>query len=200
MTHSRRTSGGGDRPVPWPDHPYARHIERNGRKLRTKLGLGDLDPLDPERLIETFDNMVVASAAEALPHLKRGHTLLRATANRWWATAYREGDGPWLILYYPDQSETRRRASIMEEVAHIVMGHEPTKIAMCPITKVPRRTYKRSHESEAYGIGAASLVPFPGLLRLHASGLSHAEIAEHYGVSEDLARFRHQVTRVAQAQ
>ena len=199
MKHSRRTSGGAKGAAPLPEHPYSRIIEREAQKLRSRLGLGDLDRLDPEQLIGTFDHMVVASAGDAVRHVKNGPVLLRTTANRWWATAYKEGDGPWLILYNPRQTETRRRASIMEEVAHIVMGHEPSKIAPCPLSGVPRRTYKASHEKEAYGIGAASLVPFAGLLRLHANGLSHDDVAEHYGVSAELARFRHQITRVAKA-
>jgi len=190
---------GGDGNALWPEHPYARAIERRGRSLRERLQLQDLDPLDPRALIGTFDHMVVESVHAAVPHTHEGARLVEEAGNRWWAAAYREGDGPWLILYNPLQTTTRLHASLMEEVAHIVLEHKPCTISVDPILGVPRRTYRRSQENEAYGVGAASLVPFAGLVRLHRNGLSNAHISEQYGVSEELVRFRMNITRAASA-
>lgn len=87
----------------------------------------------------------------------------------------------------------------MEEVAHIMLEHRPTKLIVDPLTGLPRRTYSRSKEQEAYGVAAGSLVPYNGLVRLCRSGKTTGEMARHFGVSERLVAFRISVTGLRKA-
>jgi hypothetical protein len=150
-------------------------------------------------LIQTYDGMVPFDLGAVLSGESEDAQLLRSCSSSWSALAYREGDGCWLIAWNPWHAPTRVRASLMEEVAHIVLEHRPTKLVPDPITGLPRRTFSRSKEQEAYGVGAASLVPYNGLVILSRLGRSEADIARQFGVSEELVAFRMKVTGARKA-
>lgn len=186
--------------VPWPPDKFVRHIEGTAYKLRRRLDLADLTPLDPEALIGTYPDIKLLDLGPILAARPRDNAILSAHSAKWSAMAYREGQGPWLVVWNPWHAETRVRASVMEEVAHIMLGHRPTKLVTDPLTGLPKRTYTRSKEQEAYGVAAASLVPFNGLVHLHRTqGRSTSEIARHFCVSEELVTFRINVTGLRKA-
>jgi hypothetical protein len=84
----------------------------------------------------------------------------------------------------------RVRVNVMEEVFHILLGHEPDLL-----TVIPRAGRYLAHdvhrELEAYGCATASLVPFAGPhAMLGKSGLISPRIAEHFAVPADVVRER----------
>lgn len=87
----------------------------------------------------------------------------------------------------------------MEEVAHIVLEHRPTKMVPDPATGFPLRTFSRSKEQEAFGVGAAALVPYNGLVIMSRRGGSEADIARQFSVSQELVAFRMKVTGARRA-
>ncbi|MCA9751667.1 MAG: ImmA/IrrE family metallo-endopeptidase [Gemmatimonadetes bacterium] len=181
--------------VPWPQQGFLRRWEGKAQELRRILGLGDEDSLDPLELIEKMPGVLVASVVEIGNGTGSLLDCLRRARNSWWAAAYRETGGPWLIVYNPWQSDTRLRSSLMEEVAHIHLNHKPTRVFPDPATGLLTRDYGISKEKEAYGVAAAALVPFVGLVRQLARGEPDASIARHYGVSPALLRYRTNTTR-----
>ena len=58
------------------------------------------------------------------------------------------------------------------------------------------RDYRKTDEEEAYGVGAAGLVPYVTLKSLLAKGKTSTQIAARYGVSRDLVEYRMKVTRL----
>jgi hypothetical protein len=184
--------------VPWPENRFVRHLESAGHRLRERIALRPLEALDPQRLIASYDNMRVADLLELFGG-DPGMKVLQDHSRAWSAIAYREKPNPWLIVANPWHSETRTRASLMEEVAHIVLEHKPTRIEPCELTGLPRRTYTPSKEKEAYGVAGAALVPFNGLVPLLKAGRSNGEIADIYGVSPELATMRVNVTGARKA-
>jgi Zn-dependent peptidase ImmA (M78 family) len=180
--------------VPWPDNRFVRHLERAGHRLRSRLALSAFAALDPLSLIGTYDEMHTADLVDLFGSEHPGMDVLRAHSQAWSAIAYREKPGPWLIVSNPWHAETRRRASMMEEVAHIVLEHKPTRLEPCELTGLPKRTYTRSKEKEAYGVAGAALVPFNGLVPLLRNGDTAETIAARYGVSVELANMRINVT------
>ncbi len=179
--------------ISWPEQGFLRRWEGKAHELRRVLALGEEDPLDPFRLIEALPGVCALSAAavrRARPFLER----LYQKRHSWWAAAYREDAGPWLILYNPWQSKTRLHPSLMEEVAHIHLNDKPTQVALDADTGLLRRSYGRSKEREAYGVAAAALVPFVGLVRRLARDESDDSLAGHFGVSKDILRYRANTT------
>jgi len=182
--------------VPWPrDPPFLRRWEGKASELRRLVVAEDDDPLDPFALVDALDS-VCAASVEDLPGISIDKLReLRRHKAQWWALAYREGAGPWLILYHPWQSTSRLRVTILEEVAHIHLGHRPSRVFTDPATGLPTRSYGKSTETEAYGVAAATLVPFVGLTRMLASGATTDEIAETYGASRSLVEYRMNTTK-----
>lgn len=185
--------------VPWPQNRYVRHLEGRGHGLRTRLSLGAFDPLDPRKLIGTYDGMFLLDLLSLGATYESQLTVLRKFSNAWSAIAFREGGGPWLISWNPWHAETRVRASLMEEVSHIVLGHRPTALRRDPLTGLPKRVYTPSKEKEAYGVAGAALVPYNGLRTMVATGKTVPAIAEQYQVSEQLVQMRLNVTRAGEA-
>jgi len=60
------------------------------------------------------------------------------------------------------------------------------------------REYRKTDEEEAYGVGAACLVPFASLKKLLFLGKSSRQIAAHFRVSRELVEYRMKVTSLWQ--
>jgi Zn-dependent peptidase ImmA (M78 family) len=114
---------------------------------------------------------------------------------RWSGLALPVGDGRVLVLYNDAHPITRIRATLMEEYFHIVLGHQPSEIRLLSGAN-GHRTHDKNTESEAYGSGAAALVPYRPLRAMHGDGVSPAKIAAHFEVSRDLVYYRLKVTRL----
>ena len=87
----------------------------------------------------------------------------------------------------------------MEEICHVFLGHKPSRLSVERRDKHGRiiaRDYNESIEEEAYGTGAAALVPYAALRRMVESGRSSREIARHFYVSQALVEYRIKVSRL----
>jgi Zn-dependent peptidase ImmA (M78 family) len=106
-------------------------------------------------------------------------------------------NGLWLIVLNTEHTPERNRATLMEEFAHILLGHPPSTISLNPIELQQHRTYNPQHEKEAYSFGSALLVPYDELRSLAVlEKQSREQIAKHFLVSEQLIQYRMQVTYV----
>lgn len=90
------------------------------------------------------------------------------------------------IILNPTHDPVRRKATLGEELAHIVMGHPPSRID--PTTGF--RTYDGDIESEAYGVGGAMLMPYGQLFPLCRSGDSVTQIATRFDLSVAFTNYR----------
>src|SRR5581483_4627705 len=79
--------------------------------------------------------------------------------------------------------QTTNRATLMEEVAHVFLGHTPNRLAVVTSPdslqkkeangkKIVARDYNHDDEEAAYAIGAAALVPYAPLRRRVMKGSS----------------------------
>ena len=62
--------------------------------------------------------------------------------------------------------------------------------------RIRARDYNQDIEEEAYGTGAAALVPYTGLKRFVREGKTSAEIAKKFNVSRQLVEYRIKVSRL----
>jgi hypothetical protein len=84
----------------------------------------------------------------------------------------------------------------MEEFFHLWLGHAPTHLRLYSDGD-GRRDFDHDKESEAYGSGAAALVPYKPLRAMLEKGHRIGSIADHFLVSEQLVDFRIRVVKLS---
>lgn len=94
--------------------------------------------------------------------------------------------GKATIILNPTHDPVRQKATLAEELAHIVMGHPPSRID--PTTGF--RTYDGDVESEAYGVGGAMLMPYGQLFALCRGGVAAGDIGTRFGLSLAFTNYR----------
>lgn len=170
--------------------------------LREFAGLRrDDQRLDPFELAR-YANLFVASFAqiEALSEETR-HELLVSGKDKWsgGAASINLPDGRRLIILNPTHGKNRHNATLMEEISHVFLGHKPSRLAIKNKDKQGNaiaRDYNQAIEEEAYGTGAAALVPYSALKRFVNQGKTAAEIARHFDVSRALVEYRIKISRL----
>ena len=84
----------------------------------------------------------------------------------------------------------------MEEFFHLWLGHPPTRVRVFSSGEA-KRDFDRAIESEAYGSGAAALVPYKPLRAMLEQGQAVRAISDHYLVSQELVEFRIKVSKLS---
>ena len=108
-------------------------------------------------------------------------------------------DGRKIVILNPNHGRLRTNATLMEEVSHVFLGHQPSRLKVVAETENGQtisREYRAADEEAAYATGAAALVPFSALRRFVLEGQTSKEIAKHFGVSRELVEYRLKVTRL----
>lgn len=185
-----------------PPTPKGRHHEIRALGLRQFAGLKrDDQPLDPFELAR-FANLFVApfEAIAALSDGSKEH-LLGEGKDMWsgGAASIALPDGRRLIILNPTHGSRRHKATLMEEVCHVFLGHKPSRLAVENRSregKIIARDYNHAIEEEAYSTGAAALVPYTALKRMVSQGKTIREIARHFRVSSALVEFRIKISRL----
>ncbi|HSE30716.1 MAG TPA: ImmA/IrrE family metallo-endopeptidase [Pyrinomonadaceae bacterium] len=156
-------------------------------------------PLDPFQLAR-FANLIVVNF-DQIRELSEGarEHLLGAAADAWSGGACTLPNGMKLVILNPSHGRARTNATLMEEICHVFLGHEPNRLSV--VTKDERgrvlnRDYRKADEEAAYGVGAAALVPFRALKKFIYARKTSAEIARHFRVSRELVEYRLKVTRL----
>jgi IrrE N-terminal-like domain len=156
-------------------------------------------PLDPFDLAR-FANLIVVrfDQLRGLSDSAREH-LLGPAAEQWSGGACSLPSGMKLVVLNPNHGRARTNATLMEEICHVFLGHQPNRLSIVTKDergKVMSRDYRKTDEEEAYGVGAAALVPYSALKRLLLRGKTSGEIASHFRVSRELVEYRMKVTRL----
>src|SRR4029079_13361914 len=169
------------------------------------LGLRDFacvrtdQPLNPFDLAR-FANLIVLSfdQVQGLSAAAREH-LLGPAVEKWSGGACSLPNGMKLVILNPTHGRSRTNATLMEEICHVFLGHEPNRLSIVTRDargKVMSRDYRKADEEEAYGVGAAGLVPYSSLKRFLRNGKATNQIAAHFRVSRELVEYRMKVTRL----
>lgn len=166
--------------------------ERRAITLRAEMGLGPADALPPPELAEHLgvgyrlaDTLVPLAALSALDKLQPGCFS---------ACTLPGPNGP-VVVVNPLNSAGRQQSDAMHELSHLLLRHETRQLER--IGDLVFFACDPDQEEQADHLGASLLLPRPLLVAAHAWGLTIAAIAETYGVSEQLARWRVNSTGVA---
>jgi hypothetical protein len=178
-----------------------RQFELNALGFRDFAGVRSDVPLDPFRLAK-FANLLVVSfdQIKGLSPETREH-LLGEASEKWsgGACSIPLPDGRRIVILNPNHGRMRTNATLMEEVSHVFLGHQPSRLKVVAETENGQtisREYRKADEEAAYATGAAALVPFAALRRFVLDGLTSQQIAKHFHVSRELVEYRLKVTRL----
>ena len=185
-----------------PPTQKGRHYELRAQGLREFAGLKrDDERLDPFKLALYAKLLVVQfDQIDDLTEATKNH-LLGEGKDMWsgGAASLRLPDGRKLIVLNPTHAKTRHKATLMEEVSHVFLGHKPSRLQVKNRNKegkIIARDYNAAIEEEAYSTGAAALVPYTALKRFVEQGKTSREIAQHFNVSRALVEYRIKVSRL----
>lgn len=155
---------------------------------RHRFGLRPFDPLPAERLLKALHGEAVPP--DQLPNIswEAVHHLL--THTDWSAGIVR--NQPLLIVYHPAHSPARHQADLMHELAHVLLEHP--MIGFSPETGLPLRNAR--YEDEANYLGGCLQIPRLGIKWAVQHGYTCIQIAEHFGASEEMVRFRSNLTGI----
>ena len=156
-----------------------------------------MDPTEklcPWRFAESLGVIVFeASELELEPH--DAAQLLEKDSDSWSGMTLFEDDLHVVVLNSA-HNRRRRTATLMHELAHIILDHVPADVDVSPSGLVLLSDYSAEQEEEADWLGAALLLPEAALLLHRGKGESLDEIARLYGVSEELCTWRCRMTGV----
>jgi len=155
--------------------------------------------LNPFELAQFANLMVVEfEQLNGLSERAREH-LLGPASESWSGGACSLPDGMKLVILNPNHGAARTKATLMEEICHVFLAHQPNRLSIVTKDergKVMNRDYRRTDEEEAYGVGAAALVPYAALKRLLLQGKTARDIGVHFRVSRELVEYRMKVTHL----
>lgn len=169
--------------------------ERLAAGTRQELGLGLYDRLDPLLLAQYLDIPVwsisdLATQADAAPELATAVAVLHheelAAVSAF--TIFR--DSRRVIVHNDAHSPGRQASNQCHELAHGLLLHPPSPA----LDRQGCRNWNADYEDEASFLGGALLIPARAAWRIAGTGTSLADAAVQYGCSEQLVRWRTNIT------
>jgi hypothetical protein len=155
---------------------------------RHHFHLRPYDPLPAERLLKTLGGE--ALSPDQLPNVSLEGVRRLLAADDWSAGIVRRN--PLLIVYHPAHSPARHQSNLMHELSHVLLNHP--MVGFSPETGLPLRNARQ--EAEATYLGGCLQIPRLGLQWAVKRGFTCLQIAEHFGASESMVRFRSNISGV----
>lgn len=158
-------------------------------EVRQDLKLRATDPLDPLQLAETLEIPVIPLSAlrSDAPAMVRHFSRIDPSA----FSAITVFVGPARVIVHNDSHSPGRRASnLAHELSHGLLLHPPRPA----LDGLGCRDWDRDQEDEANCLAGALLVPEEATLLIARRGLTAAQAAEVYGVSEQMMAYRLRMT------
>jgi Zn-dependent peptidase ImmA (M78 family) len=167
------------------DAEFRDYAEKLALRRRAELGLTEHDRLEPRDLAEDLDVQVFELTG--FPGLRPEHQAeLQAPETRIVSAVTVVRDGRALIVVNDTHTPERQTNSLAHELAHLLLGHEPGNA----LDALGNRIWPARDEAEADWLAACLLVPAAALraaLRTHGT---QQACARHFGVSDELMRWR----------
>jgi hypothetical protein len=176
-----------------PFTPVGKSIEAKAIALKQRVALPWYEPVDPLAMLALVPATLWLEADFRRIDPRLADALFIRAVEDWSAFAIpgNDEDRPPTIVLNSRHAETRRRASLMEEIVHLMLGHPPSQLVPTASGIAITRTFDEKVELEAYDVGSACLVPYRSLFQaIRYEGVPADVLANRFGVSEDLVRYR----------
>ena len=154
-------------------------------EVRTELGLGKLDRLDPRQLAQHLDIPIVG-LSELATTLHGARYFLSEGQSAFSAGTVFDGHRR-MIVHNDCHSEARQNSNLAHELAHPLLFHDPAP-ALDLMTGC--RNWNDNNEDEANWLGGELLVTAEMALAVARGHLSEPEARERWGVSDPMLNWR----------
>ena len=171
---------------------FKSEAERIAQQVRSEVGIGAAQMVTPEVLADLLS--VEIRSGDELISRKRFVELDQIQEGAFSACTFRPSNGRVVVVYNPISPPTRKRSDLAHELAHILLNHDLSRIEK--LGDVTFITCDATQEEEAAWLAGCLLLPRALLLAEVRRGLLAKDIARKCGVSEDMARYRLNVTGV----
>lgn len=165
---------------------FKAEAERLAGDIRSRHGCGELDPAPLEAVAQELG--IGIRSADELVERRRLEELEQLQADAFSAATFQLPGGARVIVYNPLHSAGRTRSNQAHELAHIVLDHDLRTIER--VGSLSFFTCDTEQEEEADWLAGCLLLPRAVLLKAAKAGKTPAQVADTYGTSEPMARFR----------
>lgn len=181
--------------MPTLDRGFKAWSERTAKSIRQTLGISATAALGVAQLAQHLDVELVTPYD--LPGLPSECLSQLLHVDPWgWSAVTVNTHAGCVVVYNPVKSSGRQSSDIMHELAHVLLAHQPGTIVLSQDGELAMRSFDQKQEDEANWLAWALLLPRDALVSARRLGLTSAEIAEKYGVTEKLVQFRKSVTGI----
>jgi hypothetical protein len=177
-------------------HGFKTDAERIALEIRAELGWSATDALDVFAVADHWAIPVVPMSVLADGCGTPGFHEVFRTCEQESFSAITIFTGTARLIVHNDSHHPHRQSSnIAHELSHCILEHEPTPLrdddSGC-------RDWNGTYEAEADWLGGTLLIPREGGLHFVKAGWCIEEIAAHYRVSDQLAKWRLNQTGIMQ--
>lgn len=165
------------------------HVNKLAMETRAEMGLGKLDRLEPLVLASFLDIPVLSLSSLQAEEPAGTHHFLKKDPQAF--SAVTVFSGLKRLVVHNDAHESGRQASnIAHELSHGLLQHAPTPA----LDSMGCRDWDQVIEDEAQWLAGALLITEEAAVWAIRRGLDLHEIAQRFGVSVDMARWRINMT------
>ena len=165
---------------------FKANAERLAQQLREQLGAGDSEPVPIDKLAAHLNVDVLA--ADEVVERARLEELYELQSDAFSAATFKLESGKRIVVFNPLHDDGRTSSSIAHEFAHLLLDHSVRNVET--VGNFKWVTCDSEQEEEADWLAGCLLLPRPVLYTAAKKGSSAAKVAQQYGTSEPMARFR----------
>jgi len=171
------------------DYVFREHSENLGILYRQKMGLLGYEPLLAFSLAEFLKvRLLNPNDLDTLDHQIRSWLL---SSENWWAVTVPVE--PLVIIYNPNQPDTRFESTVMHELAHLILNHKAEELVILS-SLFNGRNYPKRQEEEAKYLGSCLQVSKICIDWMKQEKLSFQEATHYFGCSSTLLQYRLNMT------
>lgn len=173
---------------------FKARAERLSVDAREDLSLAPHERLDPWAYATSLGVAVMGANELDLPEIVASQ-LLEKDPSSWSGLTLGHGKET-LIILNSSHGGARQCSTLMHELSHVRLGHMPASVQLSTTGMLLLSDYSPEQEDEADWLMGALLLPRSALVFQRSKGKTREQIAEAYGVSEELCRWRIQMTGI----
>ncbi len=163
-----------------------RRLEEVATTQRSQLNYKAFEQLPASVLAQYFQVTIVTP--ETVPNAELEQVKRLCNSNNWSAGIIWKN--PLIIVHNSRHAPTRQESNLMHELAHVILKHK--MVGYDSKTRLPLR--RQQDEDEAVYLGGCLQIPRRGLLWAVQKKMTIAQIALHFNASEEMVKFRVNVT------
>jgi Zn-dependent peptidase ImmA (M78 family) len=163
---------------------FKAEANRVSLRVRAKLSLAQIDPIDPASVCKHFDINLIKLSELSIDATR----FLQIDQSSFSAVTVPRGHRR-AIVHNDSHGPVRQRSNICHELAHCFLGHECAP----PLTADGDRTRDSEQEAEAHFLAGVLLIPDDAAKRIVLRGLGDTA-RNIYGISAEMLEYRLRVS------